>query len=191
MRIVAVNGSPNKDGRVSAIVREILEGARSNNHESEVIHLSELDIKDCTGCMRCQRAGACFQRDDIQVLEKAIKRADLIIWASPTHWANVSAIMLRAFERLFGFLIEVKESGMPLRRSARGKEAVLVTACSTPSPINWLFNQSRACLARMKEVCKSSGQDVIATFALPGTLGMGEIPGKYLRRAREFGASLF
>ena len=112
---------------------------------------------------------------------------DLIIWASPTHWANVSGLMLRVLERLFGFLIKEQPKGTPLKRNAKDKKAILVTACSTARPFNWICNQSRSCISRMREICKWSGQETISTFVLPGTLMMKDIPEKYLKKAREIG----
>lgn len=190
MKITAINGSPRKEGRVSKIVDEIIKGAKENGHECEVIYLVDLSIKDCTGCMSCQEKGACVFRDDIEKIEETIKRSDLIIWASPTHWANVSGLMLRVFERLFGFLIKEQPGGTPLKRNAKGKKAILVTACSTPWPFNWIFNQSRSCVSRMREICKYSGQEIVGTFVFPGTLTMKEIPDKFLTRARELGRRL-
>jgi hypothetical protein len=95
--------------------------------------------------------------------------------------------MLRVFKQLFGFLIKEQPKGTPLKRNAKGKKAILVTACSTPWPFNWIFNQSRFCLGRMREICKYSGQEIVSTFVLPGTLIMKEIPDKYLIKAREIG----
>ena len=112
MKITAINGSPRKDGRISKIVDEMIKGAEENGHECEMIYLVDLNIKDCTGCMGCQEKGACVFRDDIGKIEEAIKISDLIIRASPTHWANVSDLMLRVFERLFGFLIKSNRRGL-------------------------------------------------------------------------------
>lgn len=187
MNIIVINGSPRKEGRVSKIVDEIIKGAKENGHKCEIIYLLDLSIRDCTGCMSCQEKGVCVFRDDIEKIEETIKRADLIIWASPTHWANVSGLMLRVFERLFGFLIKEQPKGTPLKRNAKDKKAILVTACSTPWPFNWIFNQSRSCLGRMREICKYSGQEIVSTFVLPSTLIMKEIPDKYLIKAREIG----
>ena len=187
MKVIAISGSPRKDGRIGKIVEEIIKGAKENDHECEIIHLVDLDIRDCAGCMSCQEKEACVFRDDIEKIEQAIKSSGLIIWASPTHWANVSGLMLRVFERLFGFLIKEQPKGTPLKRNAKGKKAILVTACSTARPFNWIYNQSRSCLCRMREICKWSGQEIVGTFVLPGTLTMKEIPDKYLIKAREIG----
>ena len=187
MKITAINGSPRKDGRISKMVDEMIKGAEENGHECEMIYLVDLNIKDCTGCMGCQDKGACVFQDDIEKIEEAIKISDLIIWASPTHWANVSGLMLKVFERLFGFLIKEQPKGIPLKRNAKGKKAILVTACSTARPFNWIYNQSRSCISRMREMCKWSGQEIVGTFVLPGTLTMKDIPEKYLKKAREKG----
>jgi len=39
----------------------------------------------------------------------------------------------------------------------------------------------------MREICKWSGQEIVGTFVLPGTLAMKDIPEKYLKKAREIG----
>ncbi len=190
MRIVALNGSPRADGRVSHIVEEVLDGVRENGHQTEHIHLSKLHVRHCTGCMRCQQEPPCIIRDDIERVEAAIRRAEMIVLASPVHWGNVSAIMLRTLERLFGFLIEEQPRGAPTAREGKGKKAVLITACSTPWPLNWVFNQSRAVFSRLHEVCRYSGIKVAGKFTLPGTISMEDIPEKHLRKARRLGRSL-
>ncbi|MFH0972816.1 MAG: flavodoxin family protein [Patescibacteria group bacterium] len=191
MNIIAINGSPRKEGNTSQIVSEIIKGARKNKHDCEIIYLAELNIKDCTGCGVCKEKRKCVYRDDIEKIEEAILKADLIIWASPTHWTNVSAYMQRVFERLCGFFIEPMPRRFPLKRNAKGKKAILVTSCFAPWPINWIFNISRSCINRMRAVCKFSGQKVINTFVLSGTtLTMKEISEKHLTEARNIGKQI-
>ncbi len=191
MKILAINGSPKKNGKISTIVKEIIKGASEKNNECEILYLSDIkNINDCKGCMQCQKEEKCIIRDDIQIVEEAIKRNEVIIFATPTHWGNISGIMLRTIERLFGFLIEEKSLGFPVPKAAKGKRAILVTACSTSWPFNWMFNQSRACFGRLKEVCRYSGIKIIKTFTLPGTTRMKEIPQKYLVRAFLLGTKI-
>jgi len=90
--------------------------------------------------------------------------------------------MLRVFERLFGFLIKEQPKGTLLKRNAKDKKAILVTACSTAGPFNWIYNQSHSCISRMHEICKWSGQEIVGAFVLPGTLTMKDIPEKYLKK---------
>jgi multimeric flavodoxin WrbA len=190
MNIIALNGSPRKDGRVSRVVDEILTGAGERGHQTRHIRLSELDVRDCTGCMKCQPEPPCVIRDDIEVVEEAIGEADLLVLASPVHWGNMSGIMLRTMERLFGFLIEEQPRGAPKARAAKGKQAVLVAACSTAWPLNWVFNQSRAVFSRFREICRYSKIKITHKFVLPGTISMDDIPQKEREKARKLGRSL-
>jgi multimeric flavodoxin WrbA len=190
MKIKAIVGSPNKNGKLAKITEAILLGARKEGCDTEAIYLVDLNIKECLGCMVCQGKRECFIRDDIVIVEKAIKTSDIIIFASPVHWGNMSAIMLKTIERLFGFLIQERPFKFPLARNAKGKKAILVTTCSTAAPFDWIFNQSRACFDRFREICRYSGIRIIGKFVLPGTISMKEIPQKYLDRAKKFGKSI-
>jgi multimeric flavodoxin WrbA len=190
MKITALLGSPKRNGITSSIAGEIIRGAEENLHDCAVIFLSDLNIQDCTGCMQCRQNEACVIRDDIALIEEAVKKSDMLILASPTHWGNLSGIMLRVIERLFGFLILERTMGFPVKRQGNGKKVILVSACSTPFPFHWLFNQTRAVFSRFKEICTYSGISIVKTIAIPGTLAMKEIPQKYLTRAREIGRKL-
>jgi multimeric flavodoxin WrbA len=190
MKITAIVGSSKKNGKTSSIVKEIINGAVSKNHQCKILHISDLHISDCTGCMKCQKAGKCIIRDDIAIIENEIMDSDVIIWASPVRWGNISGYLLKVIERLFGFLIKEQKNGFPLKKNAKGKKAILVTSCSTSSPFDYIFNQSRSCLNRMKEMTIYSGQKIIKTFVLPGTFGMKEIPDKFIKKARRIGESL-
>ncbi|MBP2653450.1 MAG: iron-sulfur protein [Firmicutes bacterium] len=191
MNILVINGSPKHNGKISAIIKEILKGGAPSD-QIEIIQLTNLtNLHHCTGCMNCQRTGNCIIRDDIVSIETAIKKSDMLILATPTHWGNMSGLMLSVFERLFGFLLEERQSGFPKARNAAGKKAILVTACSTPWPFSWIFNQSRSCFGRLYEICKYSGIKICGTFVLAGTAKMDEIPNKYLHKACKLGTKLF
>lgn len=191
MNILVINGSPKKNGKIAKILQEIIKGALVNQHKVELINLIDFRIKDCIGCMNCQSKESCIIRDDdIEKIEKEIINSDLIIFGTPTHWGNMSALMLRTMERLFGFLIKEQSMGPPKPINAKGKRAILVTACSTIWPINWIFKQSRACFSRLNEICVYSGIKVVDTFVLPGTFKMDQIPEKYLNKAKKIGLKI-
>lgn len=190
MNILAINGSPQKEGRVAQLLNEMIRGAEESRHFVTLFHLVDLNIQDCTACGECGEKAACVISDDIKKIEEAIKSADVIIYASPTHWGNMSSYILRMFERLAGFLVKARAEGFPQKRNAKGKKAILITACFTPFPFNFIFNQSRGCISRMKAICKLSGQKVIGELVLPGTIYIKNIPEKYLKRARELGRNI-
>ncbi len=188
MNVLAINGSPRPQGKISILINEFVKELQNDNNSCTIINLYSLkNLADCKGCMACQDKGACAIRDDIDMIEKAITESDLIIFASPTHWGNISAKMLVMFERLYGFFIQEKVVGFPVVRNGKGKKAVLITSCSTKWPYDRIFKQSLGCFARIKEVCKYSGIKTIATFVLPGTLAMDQIPEKYLVKLKSIG----
>lgn len=190
MKITAINGSPKKDGKISKIVEEIIKGAEEKGHQCRIIYLKDLSIMDCQSCGTCIENAQCINRDDIVKIEEAIKESDLLIFATPTHWANMSGYMVRMFERLVGFFIKVRKDGLPVLRNAKGKKVFFVTACSTPYPLNWLLKQSGSTFSRLKEICKGSGMKVVGKFALSGTIFRNNIPQKILLKARNIGRGL-
>jgi len=102
MKVVAFNGSARKDGNTAILVREVFKELKKAKIETELVQLAGKKMHGCTACMKCrenkdQRCAitADFANDCI---EKMIK-ADGIILASPTYFADVSAEMKALIER--------------------------------------------------------------------------------------------
>jgi len=192
MHVLIIKASPRPNGNTSRLADAMASGiAAAGRHECRVLSLADLHLEDCRGCYACQKQGACvFRKDDIGRVEDAVTWADLLVLATPTHWGNVSGLLLRMFERLFGFLIRERLNRFPVALNARGKKAVIITSCSTAWPFNWIFNQTRAVKSRIREVCRYSKIRIVKTLVLPGTLGRKEIPQRYLVRARRTGQAL-
>jgi len=191
MKVLLIKGSPRERGHTSQLGAALLAGAADAGHATQVLSLARLSLKQCTACMACQSEGRCVIRGDgIEQVEAGILWADVLVLATPTHWGNMSSLTLGMFERLFGFLIRERARGTPVALNAKGKKAVIITACSTPWPLNWVFNQSRAVVSRLKEICRYSGVELTGKLVLPGTFGMQEIPAKSLARAEALGRRL-
>jgi multimeric flavodoxin WrbA len=189
VNILILNASPRRNGRMSQLVAAFAEEAGHKN-AVRTIFLPDLKVRDCVGCGQCQTLGHCVVRDDIVLVEDAIKWADIVVFASPTHWANVSVHMLRVFERLSGFLMGKTKNGYPVARNAKGKRAIVFVTCGTPWPWSVLFGESEGCISRIKEVCKYSGMKVVRKLVVPGTDKMDGILDKCVLHARNLGKSL-
>ncbi len=186
MNILILNASPRRNGRISRLVAAFAEAA-AQRHSVRSLFLPDLKIQDCESCGKCLESGHCAIRDDIVVVEDAILEADLIVFATPTHWANVSVHMLRLFERLSGFLMGKGATGYPYARNAKGKRAYVFVTCGTPWPWSVLFGESEGCIGRIREVCKYSGIKIVRKLVVPGTDHMDGILDKCVRRARRLG----
>jgi multimeric flavodoxin WrbA len=63
--------------------------------------LSELNLRDCTGCYLCIRIGEekCPLKDDRDMIIEEMKNADGTIFATPTYARMISALMKKFVER--------------------------------------------------------------------------------------------
>ena len=189
--ILAIYGSPRKAGITSQLCGALVDGAERSGNRVIKIFLSELKLNNCTGCRKCQESGRCIIRnDDIEILEKGILEADIIVVACPTHWGNLTGYILTVFERLFGFLIKEQKFGFPIAVNAKGKKAIIITSCSTSWPFNYIFNQSRSVVSRLKEIFRYSKVKIIKKIILSGTFNMKTVPEKYLIKTRKYGEKL-
>lgn len=102
MNIVVFTGSPRKKDSYSIIRMIESKMAKDGDVRFEFIHLNELSINDCVGCMRCFREGEayCPVKDDITHISKKLTTADGIIFASPVYAQQISGLMKRAVDRL-------------------------------------------------------------------------------------------
>jgi len=100
MKVVGVISSGHVNGNTASLVREALNGARDAGAATEEIFLPALDIRFCTGCLRCSELGECVQDDDFEKVRRSLSEADGIILSSPTFGAAPCARMKNLFDRL-------------------------------------------------------------------------------------------
>jgi multimeric flavodoxin WrbA len=105
-KITAFVGSPRKR-HTHQCVSSFLERLHAlGDVESEVITLSDLDVKRCRGCCFCFAKGEEFcpcHDDDRDVLMDKMMASDGVVFASPTYSFQVSAVMKTFLDRL-GFV---------------------------------------------------------------------------------------
>ncbi len=105
MKILAINGSHRPNGTTTTLTRKALEGAGSAGADTEMIMLSELDIRYCTNCLKCYSdlesdIAPCSINDDVGMVLEKIRDADGIILSSPVHNGFATGIMTTFMERI-------------------------------------------------------------------------------------------
>lgn len=105
MKIIAVNGSPRKTKNTAILLEKVLEGAKSQGAETELIHLYDLDYKGCVSCFACKLKGGksygkCAYRDGLTTVLKEIENVDALILGSPIYFESVTGQMRSFLERL-------------------------------------------------------------------------------------------
>lgn len=102
MKVVAVNGSPRKDGNTTALIKHVFAVLEEEGVETELIELRGKKIKGCIACLKCfaNVDGKCAVKDDF--LNECVGKmagADGIILGSPTYFSDVTAEMKALIDR--------------------------------------------------------------------------------------------
>ena len=101
MRILAINGSPHKDGNTYKLIHEIFRGARLCNHDCDIVHLVDLNLEYCNWCGDCwgSTPGVCPIDDGFMDHLGDLFHADLIIAATPSTNRSVTGYMKNWLDR--------------------------------------------------------------------------------------------
>ena len=104
-KIIAINGSPRRNGNTAELLQHALRGASDAGAETELVHLYGLKFTGCLSCFYCKRKdvahGVCALKDDLAPVLERVKEADALIMGAPIYFMNMSAGMLAFIERLF------------------------------------------------------------------------------------------
>lgn len=189
MYILVLNGSPRKNGTVASLLKTVVEGI-SNQHQVEWINLYELKINPCRACMKCRPDQECIlPQDDAHIVGRKIRDADVLIVGTPTHWGNMSAQLKLLFDRNVPAIMGETPKGIPIPRH-KGKLSVIVTACSTPWPFNFIAAESRGAIRAVKEVLHYGGYRLLGTIVKPGTKTRPSISNRLLEQAKALGSKI-
>ncbi|KIR02880.1 NADPH-dependent FMN reductase [Lachnospiraceae bacterium TWA4] len=102
MKITILNGSPRKGGNTETMVNEFARGAKEAGHETEILPVGQMDIHGCLGCKYCfAHGGECVQKDDMQKVLASIDQADMVVFAAPVYWFDVTAQLKCAIDRMY------------------------------------------------------------------------------------------
>jgi multimeric flavodoxin WrbA len=120
MRVTVLNGSPNKQGTCSFIIREIVDRI-SDDVEVSRHELNELSIHGCQECFACRssRTDRCYHEDDLSPVLQEVKTTDCLILASPVFFADLSAQMKCFVDRTWAYFGQNGQSAGHLKRNRR------------------------------------------------------------------------
>ncbi|MDT8419219.1 MAG: flavodoxin family protein [Desulfuromonadales bacterium] len=189
MKILVLNGSPRKQGTVSQLLKGVTDNL-GKNHSVEWVNVYDLTMRPCTGCMTCREDHGCIlPGDDAHHVGEKINRADGLVIGTPTHWGNMSAQLKLLFDRNVPVFMGEKPGGMPTPRQ-KGKPAVIVTACTTPWPFNFILPESRGAIRAVREVLHYGGYKLVGTITKPGTRTSKTISSSLTEKATRLGKKL-
>ena len=101
MGILIIESSPHRNGSSNMLVERFAEGARSSGHDVEIFDAAHRDIKPCLACDRCAETRKCIQKDDMGCLLDKMSSSDMVVFATPLYYFNMSAQLKTVIDRLY------------------------------------------------------------------------------------------
>lgn len=102
MKILAVIGSPRKNGNSYRVVSQIEECLKKSGEiEFECLYLADMKLETCRGCGLCLKVGEdkCPHKDDREMIERKLLDSDGIIFVSPVYAMNMTALFKNFMDR--------------------------------------------------------------------------------------------
>ena len=102
MKVLMINGSPNKNGCTYTALSIVAEALAAEGVESEIVWLGNGPVRDCIGCGACRKAGKCvFDDDGLGAIIEKCAEADGFVFGSPVYYSHPSGRLLSVLDRLF------------------------------------------------------------------------------------------
>lgn len=104
MKVVAFNGSPNKEGNTWHAISMVTAELEKENIETEILHVGNKVIRGCTACGQCvknKNEQCVLPGDEVNAWIRKMKQADGIIFGSPVHYAAMAGTMKSFMDRAF------------------------------------------------------------------------------------------
>lgn len=105
MKAIFINGSPRKGWNTHKLLMEAERGAKEMGAETELIHLFDMDFKDCKSCFACKvrgnhTNGICAIHDDLRPVLEKIHEANAVIIGSPAYYGDLTGETLSLIHRM-------------------------------------------------------------------------------------------
>jgi multimeric flavodoxin WrbA len=170
MRITAIVGSTRR-GNTYSMVEAGCHGLK--DCDVELIHLKDLKIEFCDGCLTCDTEGECHHNDDMKVIINKLVESDGFIFGTPVRWNLLSGELKVFLDRL---------NPVAVTEKLRGKRAILfVVGQSNEENIDSIYMAKKS----LQFFCDSAGIDVIESVEAIDCLNSNDLISKYPNKLNE------
>ena len=162
--IVVLSGSPRKGATTDRLVNAFVKGAESAGKAVSCFRVADMQIGGCLGCRHCfAEQGVCVQKDDMMIILDALRKADVLVLASPIYYFGVTAQLKLAIDRTYALLKE----GMHVKRAA-----MLIT-CGSANP-----NAAASAISMFRQISELQHWDEAGIIVAPHLHEPDEIDGR-------------
>lgn len=103
MKVIAINGSPRKNGNTYLALKRICDGLEKQEIETEIIQVGDKVFGGCRACGACAKLGKCAfgDKDGLNEIGEKMSAADGIIIGSPVYYADLNGTLKCFLDRIF------------------------------------------------------------------------------------------
>jgi multimeric flavodoxin WrbA len=134
MKVLAIAGSPRKQGNTAQLLREAIRGAEERGAEVELVYARDLALVGCIECRGCDPTGLCVVKDDMQALYPKLRTYERVIIAAPVFFAGVPAALKAIFDRCQACWVEKYRLKSFVTPRPAGRRALFLSACGWAKP---------------------------------------------------------
>ena len=145
MKVLAINGSPRKNGNTALLLQEALAPLQTAGWETELVQLGGKKIQGCRACGKCAelKNGRCvFDNDLLNELLQKMLAADAMILGTPCYFTDMTAELKALVDRA-GFVAYVNGGLFQGKIGAAVVAAGRAGATHAYDSINHMFLMSR------------------------------------------------
>ncbi|MGD2142730.1 MAG: flavodoxin family protein [Candidatus Bathyarchaeota archaeon] len=159
MRILAISGSPRKEGNTDRALKTILYEIESvmPEAETEFIRITDYSIGHCRGCRHCMTHIECIiEDDDLDTLIEKMHRVDLVILGAPIYWWSPPGVFKDFIDRTHAFY--------PNEELFKGKRVAIVTIAaqsgfpSHEKTMSWLEHYGAEYIGSLRLFAREKGE---------------------------------
>ena len=174
-RVVILMGSPRKGGNTDLLAQSFADGASKHNIV-DIVSVTDYKVDPCIGCNACAKSegNRCFQKDDMDKVYELLKKADVLVLASPVYFCGISAQLKAIVDRMH----------TPMRNEFSIKKVALLLGEGGNSSFEPI-------LLQYQDILNHFHLEDMGRVLVTGAREKGEIKGKEaLKEAYELGLSI-
>ena len=99
-KVIVISTSLRRGSNSDMLAEQFIEGVKATGNEVEKVSLTDKNIQFCKGCMACQKLGRGVIKDDVNDIMAKVLKADVICWATPIYYYEMSGQMKTLIDRM-------------------------------------------------------------------------------------------
>ena len=101
MKVLLINGSPNREGCTYTALKQIQDTLKKENIDSEIYKIGHKDIRGCIDCRKCSELEKCVFDDEVNSFVEKAEEYDGYIFGGPVYYGTVNPTLTNFMTRVF------------------------------------------------------------------------------------------